>query len=282
LQVNGNRLSLGGTTANQLGQGTLTIGGTGVVAAPVVNIWDNTSGVQLNGGTLRVNALRNDGGSLTWGAGTLTRYHTVGTNVDNGTTDFSPSSTQTTIRYGTLIDVTGTTANLTSSNGSVLDLGNLYLFNGARQDLLSLTGTLDLSAAGDTLNALGTVYLLRGHQFGSQEYGSIPLVYAANITGTFSTFYGALDDSRGFTLLPDQIGGAVINPSTLANDTGLLQYADNVINPLGLPAGTYDILYFHYKVSAAVPEPTTFVTLLGSLGLLRTARRLRALSSQVR
>lgn len=76
------------------------------------------------------------------------------------------------------------------------------------------------------------------------------------------------------------MGGALLDPSTFANDTGLLQYADNVTNPFGLPAGVYNVLYFHYKVSASVPEPATFLTLLGSLGLLRVSRRLRRLSAR--
>ena len=281
LQVNGNRLSLGGQTSNDLGSGTVVISGAGIVAAPTVNIWDNSSGVQLNGGVLRVNALRNDGGAFAWGAGKITRYHQFGVSVDNGASDFSPSSTQTSVRLGTLVDVTGTTPNLTTSSGSELDVGSLYLNLGARQDVFSIAGgTLNLASSGDVLTALGNVYLLRGHQFGTQEYGSIPLVYANSITGTFDTFNGGHDDSRGFTLLPTQVGGALLDPSTFANDTGQLQYADNVSNPFGLPAGTYDVLYFHYKVSASVPEPATFLTLLGSLGLLRTARRLRRLSAR--
>jgi hypothetical protein len=277
LIVNGNRLSLGGGTADHArSEGTLHIGGSALVRAPQVNLWDANSVLTLSSGELRLNGLRLDGGGFTWGAGKLARYHASGTNLDDGVTDFSPSSTQTTVRYGTILDVTGSAPSLTTSVGSALDLGGLYIDLGARQDVMSLAGTLDLSATGDALQAIGNVYLLRGFQLGTDEYGSLPLVYAASIVGTFDTFDGGGDDGRGFTLLPTQVGGPLVSAAALASDTGLLQYAYGVVDPQGLPAGTYDILYFHYKVSASVPEPGTLASMLVGLGLLRLLRPARA------
>jgi autotransporter-associated beta strand protein len=232
----------------------------------------------LSGGTLRTDSL-NNAGTLNWNAILTGKQTQAGTANGTDWTLNPAASSGPVVQTGTKILGSGT---LNTGAGAVLNLDGLYLSTSVLVDRFEMAGTLDLSLAGDTLDWNdSTVYLLRPFGFFTEDYGSIPLVAASSITGTFNTFNGLTADSRGFTTLASIIGGLPIDPSTLGTNEGLLQYADNVVNPAGFAPGTYDIIYFHYKVAGFVPEPDTFAFLaLGVIGL-RTARRMKALRDRL-
>lgn len=225
----------------------------------------------LNGGVLRTNNIDlNAGvqGTFNWGAGKLTVKTT--NSGSSGVFDHTVS-TATQAFTGTTINVDGGTGGLTTSSGSVLDLGGIYLNAGTRFDNLLLSaGTLNLSSGGDGLLFNVNPYLLRASGFVSPTVGSLPLLIAPTITGTFNTFTGVGSDTIGFA----QSGFDVSDPASLNENTWDLEYATGVSNPFGL-VGTYDVLFFHYKVTAAVPEPASFAFLAVGCVLLRAGRTLR-------
>jgi hypothetical protein len=102
------------------------------------------------------------------------------------------------------------------------------------------------------------------------EYGSLPLLAVqGNLTGVFDSFTGVSQDGLGFT----EYVGPFSSVNDLAVNQWFLQYAQNVVNPVGFAAGTYDMVYFHYRVAGYVPEPGTMgLMALGGL-LLRSLRK---------
>ena len=238
----------------------------GTAAMTTLRIGDNNNAnannatgiVNLEGGTLRVNtihALGNGSSQFNWGAGTLTmRQNNSGS---AGVTDYTlaPVFTGPTVRSGqTLVS----NVNLdTGFNGGVstLDLGGLYLNNGVRTDILQVNGTLNLADTDVLAWDDSTVYQLRPFGFFTEDYGTIPLVTATSITGTFDTFLGLANDGRGWS----QFTGAFTTASALDVNTWYLQQT-----------GTQAL--FHYKVAGFVPEPGSFGLMLLGGFLLRRVR----------
>jgi hypothetical protein len=279
IQVNGGVMNAQGTmilgnTANAAG--TVTVNG-GQARASVMQARTVNSRILLDGGEFYVNNLQlSDASRFDWGSATLGIYTPVGS---VGTTDASHplgSSQGPVVRSGARLNVANysgfaasngslTTGSGTSGGNSTLDLGGLYLNNGVRFNDLALSGSLDLSAGGDTLRAIDSPYLLRPFGFFTQDAGTLPLINATGgIIGTFDTFISPIDDSRGFSMAGAPIiGGPLIDPLTdLAVNTWQLQY-------------TATGLFFHYRVAGSVPEPGTFGLVVLGTGLLRLVRRAR-------
>ena len=264
-RVDGSTLTLGATGS---GRGTIQQTG-GTLQANTLNVGSggSTGGTyRLEAGTLRVTSVNVNAANsvLSWGGATIAN-HTPGIlNSAGGTTDYTqaPVFTGPVVRTGDTIAFSGNLASGYNGGSSTLDLGGLYLDSGVRVDRLTVNGTLDLSAANDVLDLNGTTpYLLRPFGFFTEDYGSIPLVSATTLTGTFDTFLAPNSDSRPWSLAgAPLIGGAVLNPSTLAVDTYQLQYTGNQ-------------LYFHYRVSGTVPEPGSFALMGIGAWMLRMARR---------
>lgn len=186
----------------------------------------------LNGGTLRVNRIVDTLDSFTWNGGTLT-------------------SAQAGDLINTRIDV-----DVTTSAGSVLDLGPIYLSGGSKQERLIVNGTLDLSAGGDLLQAVENIGFLRPIGVGAIGTGTLNLVDADTLVGTFDSFTGPTDGISQSLFDPSG------DPNNLDLNTWFLEYdvANGDIN-------------FLYKVSGVAPEPTT-VSLLGvAIVMLRVLRR---------
>ena len=204
--------------------------------------------LNLDGGTLRVDSvsLGGVGDAFNWGDGTLTLYE-VNAGA-SGTTDYSGTGLKP-VQSGTTLAVTGDIDVLGVNPNSVLELNGVYGNNGARQDILTVSGTLDLSGTNDELRAISSAYTLRPLGGLSSEYGSIPLVTAGSITGSFDSFLAPLDDVIGFT----EFAGSFTSASALPLNTWHLEQT-----------GTQVV--FHYKVQGAVPEPGT--TALLALGML--------------
>jgi autotransporter-associated beta strand protein len=256
---------------NQVGGTTqvLTTGGVSV---------GNSATYALAGGTLRTDFVTvAAGGTFTWGAELTVRQSNSG--VPTGP-DFTLAVAPTgpDVRTGTVLTGTG---DLATAGGATLTLGGLYFSGGVVTDRMQVAGGVDLTGANALNWGDSTVYLLRPFGFFTEDYGSIPLLAAASITGTFTSFNGLTDDGKGFTQLADVVGGPLIDPATLNLNEGVLQYAYGVVDPLGFAAGTYDLLYFHYKVAGSVPEPDTFALLALSVLGLRTARTLRQRRARV-
>ena len=186
----------------------------------------------LNGGTLRVNTIESDLDSFTWNGGTLTSAQAA--------------------------DLVNATVNvdLTTSSGSILELGSVYLNAGAQQESIRIDGTLDLSASGDILSAVSRVSFLRPIGVTQEGIGSFNLVDANSIVGTFDTFTGPADNVS--ESLFDPLG----DPNNLDLNTWFLDYD-----------GANGDINFLYRVSGVAPEPTT-VSLLGvAVVMLRVLRR---------
>ena len=79
-----------------------------------------------------------------------------------------------------------------------------------------------------------------------------------SITGTFDTFFGLVDDGRGFSMSTFAVTTATA--STLAVNTWYLEQTASGIT-------------FHYKVAGSVPEPGTFSLSLLGVWIARSLRR---------
>ena len=252
------------------GTGTFVQNG-GVSNIALLEARTTGSRVLLEGGSLRADTMRlSDPSRFDWGGGTLGLRGGVGS---VGTTDVtSPlgSVNGPIVRSGDRLVVNnyggaasnGSLTTGTGTGNSTLDLGGLYLNNGVRFNDMTLTGTLDLSAAGDTLRGVDSPYLLRPFGFFQEDAGTMQLISAVAITGTFDTYVSPIDDSRGFSSAgAPLIGGSLINPLTdIPVNTWQLQY-------------TATGVYFHYRVAGFVPEPSTFGLLALGAAALRTLRR---------
>jgi hypothetical protein len=284
----------GGLVVGSRGAGTFQLSGTGRVTAGDLLVgsgfdgqtftarWDQTGGtttvntlrigdnnnaqpnnatglVHLEGGTLRVNTIHplgNGGSQFNWGEAVLTTRQPASGAA--GVTDYTlaPTPSGPVVRSGQTL-----AANLpltTGFNGgqSTLDLGGLYLNNGVRTDVLAVSGTLNLGGADRLAWDDSTMYFLRPFGFFTEDYGSIPLVTASAISGTFDTFIGLSNDGRGWSAFTGVFSGA----SSLDLNTWYLE-----------TTGTQ--VLFHYRVAGFVPEPGTFGLMAMGALLLRARRR---------
>jgi hypothetical protein len=222
----------------------------------------------LEDGTLRTNSLSLRAGStFTWGAGRLTVLNTAsGSSGVTNRLEPGSSASAASVYEGTILNVSGAGAGLTTGAGSILDLGNTYLSGGMRYDQLLVAGAVNLGSATDSLYFNFQPYFFRPSTFGADAAATLTLIDANSLTGTFNTFAGVQNDAYGFSAAPGS--GAVVATSTL--------------NPLtDLPVNTYYLEYetgtgnllFHYRVSAAVPEPGTAALAVIGAYLLRLTRR---------
>ncbi|MEZ5915919.1 MAG: autotransporter-associated beta strand repeat-containing protein [Parvularculaceae bacterium] len=169
--VTAGTLHLNGGSINNTGNVDLSAGTTfrvntsGQVRGDNINVADGSTLI-LEGGTLRTNTLNlNSTGIFDWGAGTISmRQYNTGNAGSIDRTYVGGAVSGPSVFEGTIIDASGS---LTSSAGSGVDLGQLYINGGLRYDQLSVSGTLDLSAADDTLNLAFNPYLLRPNSPGS-------------------------------------------------------------------------------------------------------------------
>ena len=253
----------GGINGNNIGSGSLTVANgatlavntTGQVRSTGVTA-QNGATVLLEAGTLRTNTLTlNGSGTFNWQGGALHAYSQAV--LGSGADVSGPGGSY--VYAGREIAVTGS---LTTGADSILDLGDLYTAGVTVFDYITISGSLDLSSAGDTLRIFSSPYLLRSGNGGSLfDYGTIPLVTATGgITGVFDTLVAPVSDGRPFALY-----------------TGVWPVSGD---PSDLPVDTYYIeqtptqILLHYHVSAAIPEASSSALfLLGLLGLRRLARR---------
>jgi fibronectin-binding autotransporter adhesin len=273
-----NALAVRGGVYNQDSGNTVVLetSGTGLLV--------DTGVYNLNGGTLRADFIQTiNGGTINWGSSTITlRQYGSGSNV-NG--DLSAKFNHTSpgyqnVKVGTSLLMDG---GLATSAGSTVRLHgspSFYLSSDVLFDNLYVDGNLDLTNGG-TLEVEINPYLLRPFSPSGDgiETGSLPLVIASGgITGTFSTFTGVGNDGLGFSPFAGPFSGI----GSLPDDTWYLEYRSGVSgSEIYLPhesgfAGTYDVVFFHYRVSGYVPEPGSFGLMVVGAYALRLARRRRA------
>jgi hypothetical protein len=267
----------GGATYNSLN----VLGGRYVQTAGFTTINTVSSGLQvvgagagyeLNGGTLRSDAITiSSGGTFNWGSGILTSKTIQGS---SGVTDYNLAGYQS-VRAGTTIAFDGS---LDTNSGSVLALHgspSFYSNFGIRFTNIRISGNLDLLSANDRLAVEISPYLLRpfspSQGSGAIGFGSVPLVAVlGDITGTFDTFGTVYSEGAGFS----EFTGAFSGVGSLTANTWKLEYQNDVVNPAGFAAGTYDLVVFHYRVTGYVPEPETFgLMMVGTLTLRYWRRR---------
>jgi fibronectin-binding autotransporter adhesin len=270
--VNAGTLVLGGDSSP--GANTLSAGNWTVATGATMRL--NTTGAletstltrngtfNLEAGTLRTNTIAGSG-AFVWGAGTITPL----SNLTEGSTDRTDpggSPSGPVVREGTILDFNG---NLATSNGSTLDLGGLFTDNGLRYNQINVSGALSLAAA-DALNIAINPYLLRPNTYSSiftGDWGTLRLVMADAITGTFDSINGIGTDFIGFAADPGSGGtDSFINPATLAMNTYYIEYRTS-----GVLSGA--AVLFHYKVAGSVPEPGSAGLLVAGASLIRLLRR---------
>jgi autotransporter-associated beta strand protein len=258
--INAGTLYVAGGAINNSGNigvasgATLRINTTGQVRGPALNI---TSGgtVLLEAGTLRTNSITGSG-SLVWSGGDVVVYSNAG--LGSGGDVSSPNGSG--VYRGRELTVTG---DLTTGAGTSLDLGDLYIAGSTVFNHLAISGSLTVGA-GTTLRSLTTPYLLRGSNGGANfDYGSLVLVEALGgiiNPGNFD-FIAPGADGRPFS---EYTGPWVAagDPNQLPVDTWYLET-------------TATQVIFHYKVSAAVPEPGTAGIMIAGGLLLRVLSRRR-------
>jgi fibronectin-binding autotransporter adhesin len=240
---------------------TMRLNTTGALETPTLT---RNGTFNLEAGTLRTNAIAGSG-AFVWGAGTISPL----SNLTEGSTDRTDpggSPSGPVVREGTILDYSG---NLATSNGSTLDLGGLFTDNGLRYNQINVSGSLSLSAT-DELKINMNPYLLRPNTYTSTitgDWGTLRLVVADSITGTFDALTGIGTDYLGFAADPGSGGtDSFINPASLAMNTYYIEYRTS-----GVLSGA--AVLFHYKVAGSVPEPGSAGLLLGGALLLRAIRR---------
>lgn len=208
----------------------------------------------LEGGTLSVNTVNLSGNNFNWGNATLTLRSPVGSTASG---DYSQPIGPT-VQAGSVLSFNGDLATGYLAGNSTLDLGGVYLNTGVRQNVMTVSGDLDLTAGGDTLVMGGSVYLLRPFGFYTEDYGTIPLVsVGGTMTGSFDSFIAPAYDGKGWS----QALTPVTNPADLEVNTWYLEQ-----NASGV--------FFHFKVQGAVPEPSTLgLLLVGGLFIRRIRRK---------
>ncbi|MFO1489565.1 MAG: PEP-CTERM sorting domain-containing protein [Kiritimatiellia bacterium] len=232
---------------------------TGQVLSTAVTVMTGAT-VRMDAGTLRTNGLSMNGsGTFDWRAGTLSTYSPAVIGSGSDASAYGGAY----VFQGRELVVTG---NLTTGASSVLDLGDLYTAGATVYNLITITGTLNLSAAGDTFKMFSSPYLLRASNGGVlSDSGTLALVTATGgITGTFDNLLLPASDGRPFDLY-----------------TGFWPLSGN---PANLPVNTFYVeqtatqILLHYNVSSAIPEPATGgLVLAGVMGLrvISSARRRR-------
>ena len=228
--------------------------------------------VNLTAGTLRTNGITMASGTaFNWSAGTLTMQNDAAGN--SGVTDRrAPGSSLSAqpVYEGRIIDVSGAAAAVAIPDGGTLDLGPTYGSLGMRYDQLRIAGSLNLAASGSqTLHFEFNPFFFRPSVFGADGAGTLILVDAASLSGTFENFTGVYSDYIGFTEAPGS--GSVV---------GVL--GTSTLNPLtDIPANTYYLEYesdtgnvlFHYRLTATIPEPASAGLIAMGAILLRVMRR---------
>ena len=260
--INAGTLHVAGGAINNSGNigvasgATLRINTTGQVRGPALNITGGGT-VLLEAGTLRTNSITGSG-SLVWSGGDLVIYSNAG--LGSGSDVSSPNGSG--VYRGRELTLTG---DLTTGAGTALDLGDLYIAGSTVFNHLAISGSLTVGA-NTTLRSLTSPYLLRGSNGGANfDYGSLVLVEALGgiiNPGNFD-FLAPGADARPFS---EYTGPWVAagDPNQLPVDTWYLETTPTQI-------------IFHYKVSAAVPEPgTAGIMIAGGLLLRVLSRRRRA------
>ena len=261
--------SLDGGNWELNGTASLRINTSGEFASSAITRNDS-SGINLESGTLRTNTLAGTG-TFTWGAATLTMLEErVGTG--SGADRSVGAASGPVVREGTVIDVTG---GLSTSAGSLLDLGPMYASAGYLYDRLAITGSLNLSSGGDTLNFEVNPYFLRPSSADSVvtgDWGTLRLILADNVTGIFSTITGIGNDAIGWHELGSQVGDPTFTTAAnLPMNTWHIEYVGSGYSEAGIQAG--GAVLFHYKVAGSVPEPASAGLLIAGALLLRMLRR---------
>ncbi|MFT5498684.1 MAG: hypothetical protein ACI9TH_004099, partial [Kiritimatiellia bacterium] len=197
----------------------------------------------LNGGTLKTDRIDIRGnGFFEWGAATLTvREPNRGSNGN-----------------GIEIEVVGNNGNLATSTGSVLDLGDVYTSNGLNFDKLDMNGrTLDLTAAGDTLEIWRYVSAFRPGGSNTSATYEIKLINSPSILGEFDDVTGPGPDFQYFGVYSSaQVATLGLTPANIPRNRGFIDYRA-------------DGAYFVFNVAGQVPEPSTGIFLLFGTMLLR-------------
>ena len=182
-----------------------------------------------------------------------------------GTTDRSDLATSPLAKEGSYLAVSG---DLTVPASGTLDLGGTFLNgNEVRYNQIYVTGTLNLTNTGDTLNVDLNPYFLRPFGY-IEEYGSLVLAYADVMNGSFSTITGILNDGIGWASAGE--GTLFTDPNSLAPNSYYIEYRT------GFGAHTQsggDVILLHYKVTGVVPEPGSAGLLVAGGVLIRTLRR---------
>jgi autotransporter-associated beta strand protein len=241
--TNGSNAYSGATNVND---GTLVIAGSATI--------NSSSGVNINGGTLRYNASTNLSPTVTFSSGAV-----AGTNWNGSLGGLTIGSGQT-ISPGNSPGTASTVAQTWAVGGSYLwEINNATGTAGAGSgdgwDLLTGSGTLDITAAsGSEFNLLVT---------------SLTLANAAGLATNFN-------DATGYNWLIadfDTITGFAANAFNIDTDDFTNSFTGSFGVSLGggfLPGDDSQI----YLTYTPIPEPRA--ALLGGLGLLALLRRRRA------
>ena len=235
---------------------------TGQVAAPST-IVNDTSSILLEAGTLRTNSISMNGsGTFNWSGGVLQTYSPVsfasGADVSG---IYGPE-----VRMGRQLAVN---ASLSTPANSEIDLDDLYIAGTVAYNQISITGSLTVGA-NTTLRAIESPYLLRPSNGGSPyDWGTLVLVDTT--TGIINpenfNFIAPTSDGRPFNEYDGSLGPWPLsgNPQNLPADTWYLEFTGSQV-------------LFHYRVSAAIPEPASIGLLSMGMVLVRVLRRRKLLA----
>ena len=171
-----------------------------------------------------------------------------------------------------MINVTG---DLSTSAGSILDLGPMYNSGDLLHDRIAITGTLDLSSSDDTLVFGVNPYFLRPTSPGSVytgDWGTLRLVTADFVNGEFDTVTVGTDAIGWRLFTPGQNGDpAFVSAGDLPLNTYYVENIGSGYSGSGIQAG--GVVLFHYKVAGSVPEPASAGLLVAGALLLRALNR---------